>query len=156
FQSLWFATGLAALVVSVSVCTANRLGPVWRNVTKPLVRVPDDYFDKNQPIVSLASPDTAALAAALRRKRIKVVALPEAGATYVFADRFPWAQIATFVSHLALILFIAGGLVTVMTAKQYQVLAGEGTSEPIFLTSDRDHMQVYVKEAVGRFDATGF
>ena len=49
FRSLWFISGLALLVVSVSVCTMNRFAPVWRNVTRPQVRVPDDYFDEVSP-----------------------------------------------------------------------------------------------------------
>jgi len=82
----------------------------------------------------------------------------EGETTYLFADRFPWAQLATFVSHLALILFLAGGFVTLLTAKEWQALIAEGESggAPVFAPSDADHMQVYVEDAIGRFDETGF
>src|SRR5438270_4240975 len=125
FRSLWFATGLTALVVSVCVCTANRFGPLWRNVTRPQTRVPDDYFGRTQPVIALESVPLPGLIEQLRRRRFKVTATREGEATYLFADRYPWAQLATFVSHLALILFIAGGLVTVLGARQQQILAGE-------------------------------
>ena len=156
FRSLWFAAGLAALVVSVCVCTANRIGPVMRNVTRPQTRVPDDFFDKEQPVMALAAIGADDLQRELSGRRYKVTVENTAGATYLFADRYPWAQLATFVSHLALILFIAGGLVTVLGAKQEQLLAGEGTSAAVFSTDDADHMQVYIQDAVGKFDATGF
>ena len=59
FRSVWFVSGLALLVASVCVCTANRLGPVWRNVFRPQTRVPDDYFEREA--VSLAAPDVERL-----------------------------------------------------------------------------------------------
>ncbi len=156
FRSLWFATGLAALVVSVCVCTANRLGPVWRNVSRPQTRVPDDYFERGQPVIVVEVANTGHLTAQLRRRRFRVSMMAEGATTYLFADRYPWAQLATFISHLALVLFIAGGLVTVMTSKQEQIFTGEGATTPVFRTTDSDHLQVYVEDAVGEFDATGF
>jgi cytochrome c biogenesis protein ResB len=81
----------------------------------------------------------------------------EGESTYLLADRYPWAQLATFVSHLALILFLAGGLVTLIMAREWQVLVAEGESgAPVFRTDDPDHMQIFVEDAVGRFDETGF
>jgi cytochrome c biogenesis protein len=156
FRSVWFMAGLALLVASVCVCTANRLPPIWRNVRHPQTRVPDEYFDRGQPAVSIAA-EFDGLAAELRRRRYKVTSTREGDTTYLFADRFPWAQFATFVSHLALILFLAGGLVTVLTAREQQVFAAEGESgAPVFATSDPDHMQLYVEDAIGRFDESGF
>ncbi|HEY7269294.1 MAG TPA: cytochrome c biogenesis protein ResB [Dehalococcoidia bacterium] len=156
FGSTWFVTGLAMLVISVCVCTMNRFTPVWRNVTRPQTRVPDDYFERGQPVIAVEAQNVDALAAELKRRRFRVEVASEGTTRYLFADRFPWSQLATFVSHLALILFIAGGFVTLLTAKEEQVFAGEGTSAPVFDTADRDHMQIYVVDAVGKFDATGF
>jgi cytochrome c biogenesis protein len=157
FRSLWFVSGLGILVISVCVCTVNRFGPIWRNVAHPQTRVADEYFGRGQPVVEVAASDVASLDQELRRRRYRVSTSVEGGATYLFADRYPWAQLATFVSHLALILFLAGGLVTVVTARQQQVFVAEGEAgAPIFAPSDRDHMQVYVEDAIGRFDASGF
>lgn len=156
FRSTWFVSLLSLLVVSLCVCTMSRFAPVWRNVTRPQTRVPDDFFERGQPVVSLSTPDVEALAAELRRRRFKVRVETVGPAVHVFADRFPWSQLATFVSHLALILFVAGGLVTVITSKEEQVLVAESTSAPVFSLEDDDHMQVYVEDAVGRFDETGF
>jgi cytochrome c biogenesis protein len=157
FRSVWFGAALGLLVVSVCVCTINRLPPVWRNITKPQTRVPDDYFTRGEQVISIPAVEADALAKELRRRHYKVRLEKEGGSVFLFADRFPWAQLATFVSHLALILFLAGGLVTVMTAREYQVFAAEGESgAPVFATDDPDHMQVYVEDAIGRFDETGF
>ena len=156
FRSTWFVAGLATLIVSVCVCTMNRFTPVWRNVTRPQTRVPNDYFERGQPVISLPAPELDALSAELSRRRYKVRTQRDSGTVYLFADRFPWSQLATFVSHLALILFVAGGFVTLLTSKEEQIFVGELSSRPVFLTDDRDHMQVYVEDAVGSFDNSGF
>jgi cytochrome c biogenesis protein len=157
FRSLWFVSGLALLVVSVCVCTANRLPPIWRNVFTPQTRVPDEYLTRSEATVAIASPNVAALTRQLQKRRYRVTTTEENGATYVFADRYPWAQFATFISHLALILFLAGGFVTVITAREQELLIGEGEPAlPVFAIDSPDHMQVAVQDAIGRFDETGF
>ena len=156
FRSLWFVSGLALLVVSVCVCTANRLPPVWRNVVRPQTRVPDEYLTRSEATV-VTSTQTESLTRQLQKRRYRVTTTVEGDSTYLFADRYPWAQFATFVSHLALILFLAGGFVTVITARDQQLLIGEGEPAlPVFAIDDPDHMQVYVQDAIGRFDETGF
>ena len=157
FRSLWFVSGLGLLVASVCVCTANRLGPIWRNALHPQTRVSDQYFERAQPVISLGAIDSEALAQQLRRRRYKVTLTREAESTYLFADRYPWAQFATFVSHLALILFLAGGFVTLLTAREQEIFVAElEPGRPVFSTTDKDHMQLYVEDAVGEFDETGF
>jgi cytochrome c biogenesis protein len=157
FRSLWFVSGLALLVASVCVCTANRLPPIWRNVFQPQTRVPDEYLTNSDASIAVTAPSADALARELSRRRYRVTTASQDDATYVFADRYPWAQFATFVSHLALILFLAGGFVTVITAREQQVFIAEGEPAlPVFAIDDRDHMQIYVEDAVGRFDDTGF
>jgi len=157
FRSLWFVSALALLVVSVCVCTANRLPPIWRNVFTPQTRVPDEYLTRGDATVAIASPDVVALTRQLQKRRYRVTTSVENGATYLFADRYPWAQFATFVSHLALVLFLAGGFVTVVTAREQELLIGEGEPAlPVFAIDAPDHMQVAVQDAIGRFDETGF
>jgi len=157
FRSLWFVGGLGLLVASVCVCTANRLAPIWRNALHPQTRVPDEYFERGQPVMTVGAVDPEALAQQLRRRRYKVTLTQEGDRTYLFADRFPWAQFATFVSHLALILFLAGGFVTLVTAREQQLFVAElEPGAPVFSTTDKDHMQVYVEDVIGEFDETGF
>jgi cytochrome c biogenesis protein ResB len=157
FHSLWFVSALALLAASVCVCTANRLPPVWRNVYRPQTRVPDEYLAHSDATIAIPAMNSEALALQLRRKRYRVITSVDGDTTYLFADRYPWAQFATFVSHLALILFLAGGFVTVITAREQQLFIAEGEPAlPVFALDDPDHMQVFVEDAVGRFDPTGF
>src|SRR3970282_823632 len=44
FHASWFIYALGLLVVSVAVCTAGRLPPIWRAVNRPGKRVDEAHF----------------------------------------------------------------------------------------------------------------
>jgi len=155
FQARWFMGALAFLVVNVSVCTFNRWSPTFRNVVHPPRRVPESFFERAHNRVTLGGASPAVVESALRGMRFHVERREEGGATYFFADRYGWAQLATFVSHLALVLFIAGGLVTALTGFTSNAFAGEGTTVPVFAVKDPNQMQVRIDDAVGTFGERG-
>jgi cytochrome c biogenesis protein len=155
FQSRWFLIALGFLVVNVSVCVFNRWSPTFRNVFRPPERVPDSFYERAHNRTMLAPVTAAAAEAALRGRRFRTRTRTESGATYIFADRYPWAQLATFASHLALILFIAGGLITALTGFTTQAFAGEGTTVPVFAVKDPNQLQVRVDDAIGVYGERG-
>jgi cytochrome c biogenesis protein ResB len=155
FHARWFLAALGFLVVNVTVCTFNRWSPTFRNVFRPPVRVPETFYDHAHNRAGLAPVDGDRLEATLRRMHFRTVTELRDGATYVFADRFPWAQLATFVSHLALIIFIAGGLVTWFTGFEADIFAGTGTTAPVFAVSNPNQLQVRIDDAIGRYGPKG-
>lgn len=156
FDAPWFLAGLGLLVVTVTVCTFNRLAPTWRNVTQPPLRVPDAFFDRSRNRYAMpAEVGVGRLAEELRRSRYRVVEQSEGGTVYLFADRFAWAQLGTFVSHLALILFLAGGLVSRLTGFEENLFISEGTTQPVFPVRSERQLQVEVVDASASFDERG-
>ncbi len=156
FDAPWFLAGLGLLVVTVTVCTFNRVAPTWRNVTQPPLRVPDAFFDRSRNRYAMpAEVGVGRLAEELRRSRYRVVEQSEGGTVYLFADRFAWAQLGTFVSHLALILFLAGGLVSRLTGFEENLFIGEGTTQPVFPVRSERQLQVEVVDASASFDERG-
>ncbi|MDP9238099.1 MAG: cytochrome c biogenesis protein ResB [Chloroflexota bacterium] len=155
FHAKWFLVALGFLSVNVTVCVFNRWSPTFRNVFHPNTRVPDSFFDRAHNRTSLAPVEPAALEAALRRMRFRTKMEARDGATYIFADRYPWTQLATFISHLALILFISGGLVTRLTGFRADIFAGTGTTAPVFAVSNPNQLQVRIDDASGRFSDHG-
>ena len=155
FHAKWFLAALGLLVLNITTCTFNRWSPTFRNVFRPPRRVPDTFFERAHNRVAFAPLDTTTLERTLRRLRFRVRTDVEQDATYVFADRYPWTQLSTFVSHLALILFISGGLITHLTGFTSNIFAGEGTTTPVFAVSNPNQLQVRVDEAVGKFGDKG-
>ncbi|HYM16288.1 MAG TPA: cytochrome c biogenesis protein ResB [Dehalococcoidia bacterium] len=155
FHARWFLFALGFLVVNVSVCTFNRWSPTFRNVFRPPVRVPDSFYERAHNRVALPPVSATTLDAALRRMRFRTRTEVRDGATHVFADRYPWAQLATFISHMALILFIAGGIITWATGFTSNIFAGTGTIQPVFAVSNPNQLQVRIDDAIGRFGPKG-
>ena len=156
FHSYWFNGLLVVLLLAVAVCTANRIPPIVRNVRRPLRRVNDRYFTQARHRAAFATPaEPAAVVRALRRKRYRVEVTARDGATYLFADRFGWAQFGTFVSHLSLILFMSGAIVTKLVGFSVDLSIPQGQTAPVFPTIHAGQMQVLNKSAGDTPDANG-
>ncbi len=154
FNAPWFTALVGVLAVAVTVCVCNRFAPIWRTIRYPQKRVPDTYFERARHRADFpTSGDGMALEAVLRRSRYHVERYPDKDAAYLFADRFAWTSLGTFVSHLAIITFIVAGVVSAFTGFESQLFIGEGNSMPVF--AENRQFQVELQDAVGRFDAEG-
>ena len=156
----WFLASLALLAVSVGVYTVDRFYDIWRNVTQPRQQVPDSFFDRaanRAALETLAAPadGAAQIEAILRKRRFRVRRVEQGATTYLFADRFAWAQLGNFATHIALVLFLAGALLSQLGGFTSALLIAEGTTSPVFAVSHPQQMQVEVLDAVGVFDGAG-
>ena len=156
FGTFWFRGSLAVLSLAVAVCAYNRFPATWRTIRRPQKRVSESYLRKTRNRAEFAAPaDATALERVFRRHRYRVERFEEDGAVHLFADRYQWAQLGTFASHIALIIFIAGGLVTLLTGYETHLTIAEGRGAPVFPVEHSGQMQVYVDQAVGRFGDDG-
>ncbi len=158
FHSRWFLVLLTMLAISVAVYTVGRLSTTWRDIFRPQERMPDAYFERARQRASFAAPPGGgqAVAAVFRRHHYRVKSFRQGEAAYLFADRFAWAQVGTLVSHLALVLFLVGALVSRLGGFEAHRLIAEGTTAPVFDSLSRaDQMQVFVEDAIARFDEEG-
>lgn len=156
FETYWFNGLLVLVLVAVAVCTANRFTPTWRSITRPQLRVPDAYFTRARHRArreGAVAPE--ALITELRRRRYLVRRVVGADVVYLYADRYRWAQLATFVSHLSLILLLAGGLVTRLFGYDRQLYIAEGRTAPVFSVVHPRQMQIEVKKFVENRDDQG-
>jgi len=156
FHARWFAVILAVTVASTGAYIVSRFPGIWRTVTAPRKRVPDRYFQMAPHRLELAAAvETSALEGVLRKRRYRVERFQEGEATYLFADRYPWAQMATLLTHAAVIIFILAAVVSRMDTISADLFLGEGSTEPVFPVKSPDQMQVELKDAVGTFSKDG-
>lgn len=156
FRARWFAVLLAVTVVSTASYVVSRVPGLWRNITRPRRRVPDHYFRTAPYRLEVAGGlDPAALERALARARYRVERFPEGEATYLFADRFPWAQAGTLLTHAAIIVFILAAVFSRMDSFSAPLFLAEGGTLPVFPVRSPNQMQVELVDAVGKFDAYG-
>ncbi len=157
FRSIWFNGLFFVLLASVAVCTFNRIAPTWRMLRRPVRRVNDRYFDRAHARASLEGfGDAAAVERTLRAARYRVERVEQRdGAIYLFADRFPWAAMATFLTHASLIVFLAGGIVSKLIGFDTFVQVVEGGTAPVFPVLHPNQMQIENLDSYEGRDARG-
>ena len=162
-QPYWYAV-VALVALAISVCTVSRAPPIWRTVRRPPKRVGAAYFERarHRASASLTDGDDAhstreRLIGRLRASRYRVEEVAsDDGETLLFADRYGWAQLATFVTHLALLLLLGATLVTKFAGEEYQFWVAEGESHILFPPGDdRAQVQIIVDDAVAQFADDG-
>ena len=157
FHSAWMAADLVLLAASVVACTARRFAPIWRNVRHPVKVVPDAYLDSAHYrfFAEGQAVDATVLEGVLRRHHYSVERWQASGAEWLFADRYPWAQLATFLSHAALVLLITAGLVTHFTGFTARLFVANGGSDPVFPMGHSPAINVAVTNATSQSDSGG-
>ncbi|MFN0094202.1 MAG: cytochrome c biogenesis protein ResB [Dehalococcoidia bacterium] len=154
----WF-TGLWVLItIAVTVCTVSRLRPTHRLVRAPRREVPDRFFATAHHRAEFSHEHgPEAVATALRRRRYRVEQVRQAdGATRLFAERFSWSLYGTFVSHLALLIFLVGGLLTAFAGFQRTLaLAESKAAAPLFDNPGPGQIFVTMEDAHRGIDEDG-
>ena len=162
-QPYWYAV-VALVALAISVCTVSRAPPIWRTVRKPPKRVNAAYFDRARHRASAILDEGVAtdsaqeqLVGRLRAAHYRVEEVASSdGEVMLFADRYGWSQLATFVTHLALLLLLGATLVTKFGGEEYQFWVAEGESHILFPPGDdRAQVQIIVDDAVARFADDG-
>jgi cytochrome c biogenesis protein len=156
FSQRWFALLLAVTVVSTGAYIVSRFPGIWASIRKPRTRVPDRYFEMApHRFQAEGAVDADLLVGALRAKRYKVTRTTEDGATYLFADRFQYAQLGTLLTHAAIIVFILSAVVQRVDAYSSPLFLAEGSTLPVFAVSNPNQMQVQLENAYAQFAPNG-
>ena len=158
FHSPWFVGLWFVIVAAVTVCTISRFPPTWRSVQRPPMRVAERYFETARHRASFThAGGVEAVEGLLRRRHYQVTRTREdEGATELFAERFPWTQYATFISHMALLMLLVGGLLTSLAGFQRTLaLAESRPAAPLFGDPGPGQIFVGMEDAHRGVDAAG-
>lgn len=158
FYSYWFNGLWALILLAVAVSSVSRIRPIVRTVRRPPKQVNDRYFELAHNRAAFALPGgVASLEQALRRRRYRVeVVREEEGATYLFAERFAWAHYGTLLSHLALLIFMVGALLTRFAGFDTTLALAEAKAgAPVFDRAGPGQIFVTMLDAHRGIDAEG-
>jgi hypothetical protein len=106
-------------------------------------------------VEAVGTVDADAVARTLRRGRYRVERFREGETTYLFADRFAWAQLGTLLTHAAVIIFIVAAAISRMDAFSSPLFLSEGATLPVFPVRDVNQMQVELVDARAAFNEDG-
>ncbi len=151
FSAPWFVFLLTLLVVSIVVCTLDRTPNLWRTAHNVKVVQAAPFYDlRLSERARFASVDDAAsdqLTGALRGRHFRIrqeaTETDDGGQVLnVYGDRNQYFKLATLFTHLGLILFLAGGAVTVGLGYETVVFLGEGQTAPVQAVGTPDNLLV--------------
>ena len=136
FSTPWFLLLMTVLVLSIICCTLDRTPRLWRSVGGTRVEQPEAFFDprRDHRVVLEGTGDgvVEAVQAAFGKRHFRRRRVVEAdGITYVYGDRNQYQKLATLLTHAGLVLFLAGGAITVAAGFETVIFVGEGGSAPV-------------------------
>jgi cytochrome c biogenesis protein len=116
YHSWWFVGLLGLFALNLAACTVHRLPGVWRQITRPKL-TPSDRWLQNRPQFCewrvAKSPEAMEhrLTETLRRRFSHVRRDTKEGTVWLFAQKQPWARLGAYVTHLAILIILLGGVV---------------------------------------------
>jgi cytochrome c biogenesis protein len=155
FHSWWFYSLFGLLLASVAVCSVSRFRPIWRSIHHPPITVNDRYFETAHYRAQFPTVSPESLTYVLQKHRYAVKSRTEDGRTYLYADRFGWAKLGTFATHLSLLILMTGGLLTWHNSYSADILIPQGATRPVLDPSNPTHPQVGVLSFTHTKDAEG-
>ena len=132
FSAWWFSALLTLLVLSIIVCTLDRLPRLWRSAAEIRVVQPDLFYDPALPErAAIGGIGADAAAAVLRRRHFGVRRAETADAVYLYGDRNRWMRLATLLTHVGLVLFLVAAAVTGRFGFEAGILLPQGEAAPV-------------------------
>lgn len=133
FHSWWFLVLTFLLTAGVLACSLNRLFPLWRQVTTFQYRYREDdytgFANKAQAFSSKDPGETANfLYAGLRQKRYRVFMEKKQDNFYLYADRRRFGSFGSLITHLSLVVVVAGAFYGGLTGFNGYANIAEGDS----------------------------
>lgn len=141
FHSLWFRLLVGLLTVNIVVCTVNRWKGIWSSAFRTRTRMGDAFFEHARFNAHVETDVPVAAAAeqvkrALSRSRYRVKVEAGDDAIAIYADRNRLSRFGTFLSHLSIVLILAGAIVGgIWGATDPEFIVAEGTTRELGLDS---------------------
>jgi cytochrome c biogenesis protein len=141
FSSIWFRALIALLVANIVVCTVNRWNSIRAAVFVPRVRMNPAYFDRARIRSAFsvnvdASSAAAAVRQGLRSAGYRSVA-DQGESVALYADRFRFSRLGTFLTHLSLVLLLIGAIMgRIWGWKDDQFIVAQGATQQLPLAKD--------------------
>lgn len=153
FNAPWFKALLVVLAASVTMCTLNRLEPVWRTLRQPIVRRSERYYETARARRVVPAVGAERLRAVLSGYRIYERRDPDA--LYLLADRNAWARAGTLASHTALLILILSGAVGTLFGFRVDLAIANGSSLPVYPVGATSNVTVRNEGFAASFNPDG-
>jgi cytochrome c biogenesis protein len=156
FNAAWFRVLLLVLACNVTMCTVQRLEPVWRTLREPVVRRAASHYERARRRVVEGPVQAAAVERTLRSSRYRVYREVDGdGTTHIHGDRNGWARFGTIATHLALLILMISGAIGTLFGFRADLAIPNGSSLPVFPVGTTNNITVRNEGFVATFRDDG-
>jgi cytochrome c biogenesis protein len=115
FHSWWFTLMLWALSLNLIACTLERLPRVWQLAMRSERRLTDQAIRERRHVVRMSTrgslaAEVARVEAAMRTRGFAPAIEKDGGTVFLFGERGKMARFGAHVTHLGLLVILAGGI----------------------------------------------
>lgn len=133
YHSWWFFGLLGLFAVNLAACSLHRLPGVWRQITHPDLTPSASRLQSRSQYGTWQEPGTVEAVAQnltpiIRSRFANVQRSEKDGVIWLFAQRQAWSRLGAYVTHMAILIILLGGMVGGKWGFRGYVTIAEGQS----------------------------
>jgi len=134
FHSWYYILFIVLLAVNLTVCSIKRLPAVWRQAFgRERFTKLDEKMEKRLKAITVKVPGKEEVISFLKRKGFKVYMEEEDGRTYLYAEKGRFSRLGVYITHIALLIIMAGALIDALVGLRGSLLVAEGDTNDTIL-----------------------
>jgi len=134
FHSWYYIAFIVLLAVNLIVCSIKRLPRVWKQAfSKERIMKLDEKAEKHLKPITAKISDVDEVIKLLSRKGFKVFMEKDKGKVYIFAEKGRFSRLGVYITHIALLIIMAGALIDAIVGVRGSLIVAEGDTNDVML-----------------------
>ncbi len=134
FHSWYYILFIVLLAVNLIVCSIKRLPKVWKQAfSKERLTRLDEKAEKHLKPITMKVPGVEPVIKFLSKKGFKVYMEEEGNRVYLFAEKGRYSRLGVYITHIALLVIMAGALIDAIVGVRGSLLIPEGDTNDTIL-----------------------
>ncbi len=134
FHSWYYILFIVLLAINLTVCSIKRLPRVWKQAfSKERLTKLDEKAEKHLKPITMKVPGVEPVIKFLSKKGFKVYMEEEGNRVYLFAEKGRYSRLGVYITHIALLVIMAGALIDAVFGVRGSLIIPEGETDNTIL-----------------------
>lgn len=134
FHSWYYIAFIVLLAVNLIVCSIKRLPRVWKQAfSKERIMKLDEKAEKHLKPITAKISNVDEVIKLLSRKGFKVFMEKDKDKVYIFAEKGRFSRLGVYITHIALLIIMAGALIDAIVGVRGSLIVAEGDTNDVML-----------------------
>jgi len=134
FHSWYYIAFIVLLAINLIVCSIKRLPRVWKQAfSRERIMKLDEKAEKHLKPITAKISNVDEVIRMLSRKGFKVFMEKEGDKVYIFAEKGRFSRLGVYITHIALLIIMAGALIDAIVGVRGSLIVAEGDTNDVVL-----------------------